>query len=171
MTVAQRVYGFTMLGTKRVLFLDFDGVLHPEGSEVDLPFCRLPLLEAWLRRRTNVDVVVSSSWREAHPLHELRGFFAEDLRTRIVDVTPQLRRDEWPQVDLHAPGEAVHQRHIEVLRWLAGVGEPRSWAALDDQADLYRPGTREVVLCDATVGLTAAQLGELDLVLDLVLDQ
>ena len=55
-------------------FLDFDGVLHPDRSSVDLYFCRLTLLEPWLRKRPQIEVVISSSWREAHPLDELREF-------------------------------------------------------------------------------------------------
>ena len=46
------------------LFLDFDGVLHPEG-EGPLPndgtdFCFLPRLEALLRDYPHVGVVISS---------------------------------------------------------------------------------------------------------------
>lgn len=49
-------------------FLDFDGVLHPDRSTIDQFFCRLPLLETWLRKHPTVDVAISSSWRAAHPI-------------------------------------------------------------------------------------------------------
>jgi hypothetical protein len=61
-----------------ILFLDVDGVLHPEGPSREPKFCRLPLLEEWLRGRPGVEVVISSSWREVHPFEELVSFFAED---------------------------------------------------------------------------------------------
>ena len=51
-----------------ILFLDFDGVLHPEGEDHILnggaDFCFLPRLEALLREFPWVKIVISSSWRE-----------------------------------------------------------------------------------------------------------
>lgn len=150
-----------------VLFIDFDGVLHPFGRVVDRYFCRLGLLEAWLLRRPGVDVVISSSWREAHPLDEMRGFFSEDLQKRIVGATPILKRDTWEQFDGEPPTTRF-EREIEVTRWLAESGEPwRPWAALDDQAWLYKPFNPRLVLCDGKVGLTESELDRLDAVFGL----
>lgn len=76
-----------------VLFLDFDGVLHPIGGNASgTPFGRLPLLEAMLReaRCAAVRIVVSSTWREAYSPSRLRSVFATDLRARVIDVTPTL---------------------------------------------------------------------------------
>src|SRR5262249_45373950 len=70
-----------------ILFLDFDGS-SPEKSPTETKFCRLPLLEAWLRLRLVVDVVISSSWREVHRFEELVGLFAPDLQGRVVGCTP-----------------------------------------------------------------------------------
>ena len=53
-----------------VLMLDIDGVLHP-GQSGTLIY--LPLLETWLRAHPDVDVVISSNWRETHTLDELRN--------------------------------------------------------------------------------------------------
>jgi len=148
-----------------ILFLDFDGVMHPFGCECDRYFCRLELLEPWLRQRPGLGIVISSSWREAHPLDEMKRFFADDLQERILGVTPVLRRDEWAQPD----GEVLparFEREIEVMRWLNASGEPwRPWAALDDQVWLYKPFNKRLVLCDGKVGLTQRELGQVDLVL------
>lgn len=150
-----------------VLFLDCDGICHPVGCPVDQLFCHLEMLEDWLRRRPGVDVVISSSWREVHPLDELVSFFAEDLQARVLGVTPMYARDGWAQLDIERPAPA-HVRHIEVLRWLARSPEPgRRWAALDDQAELYRPGCAELVLVDGRVGLTERDLERLDATLGL----
>ena len=54
------------------LFLDFDGVLHSMSGYRDQPFCRLPLLEEVLVN-TDVDIVISSSWRFQYSLDELAG--------------------------------------------------------------------------------------------------
>ena len=44
-----------------ILALDFDGVLHPVNTTTEPKFCRLELLEDWLRGRLEVDVLISSS--------------------------------------------------------------------------------------------------------------
>ena len=52
------------------------------------------------------------------------------------------------------------------MAWLRQSAKPwRRWAALDDQPSLYRPFTRELVVCDHHVGLTHAELKALDAVL------
>jgi len=56
---------------RKIIFLDFDGVLHPDGVGL---FSRLPLLESFLSRMPEAEIVVSSTWREDHTLDELRQF-------------------------------------------------------------------------------------------------
>ena len=46
-----------------VLFLDLDGVLHPEHCHESKHFCRLPILEAALRQVPETIVVITSTWR------------------------------------------------------------------------------------------------------------
>jgi hypothetical protein len=45
-------------------------------------FTLLPLIEEVLRGFEACKIVISSSWREVHPLDELREFFAPDMRPR-----------------------------------------------------------------------------------------
>jgi len=72
------------------LFLDFDGVLHPEPCfDRSRLFCQLPVLEAVLRDFPEVDIVISSSWRELLHLDDLKSLFSGDIAWRIVGVTPR----------------------------------------------------------------------------------
>lgn len=66
-----------MLGaTKRVLFLDADGCLHPEPPRSGLQrLCRLPLLVDLLRQHTELLAVLHSSWRHDMPEAWLRQLF------------------------------------------------------------------------------------------------
>jgi len=154
-----------LAGEQGLLFIDFDGCMHPYGCSIDKYFCRLALLEDWLRRRPGVDVVISSSWREVHPLDEMQSFFSNDLQKRIVGATPVIWRDSWAQYDGEPP-PVRFEREAEVTRWLHGNGAPwRPWAALDDQAWLYKPLNKRLVLCDGKVGLTQRELDQVDLVL------
>ncbi|HQV73578.1 MAG TPA: hypothetical protein PLY64_11455, partial [Dokdonella sp.] len=46
---------------RKIIFLDFDRVLHPDGVGL---FSKLPLLESFLSRMPEVEVVISSTWRD-----------------------------------------------------------------------------------------------------------
>ena len=66
-----------------LLFLDFDGVLHPAiGGRID--FCHRQLLEDWLILNQEVSIVIPSSWRQMMSMEELKGFFKPVLRDRVV---------------------------------------------------------------------------------------
>lgn len=78
-----------------VVFVDFDGVLHPYGCPEAVHFCRLELFEGWLRRRPQVDVVISSTWRETRSVAEWTLFFADDLKQRVIGVTPLFMQQSW----------------------------------------------------------------------------
>ncbi len=139
-----------------ILFLDFDGVLHPLDTEDEL-FTSLPLLEAVLREASHVEVVISSAWREHHPLDELRGFFGPDLRPRIIDVTPVgCDTDDLP-LEVQA-----YLRHSECLWWLRQHRPPGTpWLALDDQPGLWGFSCPNLMLIDSSTGLTARDAREL----------
>lgn len=137
---------------RTVLFLDFDGVLHPRPIVTDPGggvFTALDLLEDVLRQVRHVEVVISSTWRERFALHELREFFSPDLRERVVGVTP------LPGDVADAPQELrEYPRHAECVTWLARhrpAGTP--WLALDDRVENFASGSVNLVLIDGTAGL------------------
>lgn len=134
-----------------VLFLDFDGVLHPTGGNASgAPFGRLPLLEAMLRetRCAAVRIVVSSTWREAYSLSRLRSVFAPDLRARVIDVTPTL--DDY---------DGAYARWHEIRAWLALHPEVERYAALDDMVSGFPVEQhRHVAFTDGSTGLREADL-------------
>ena len=75
-----------------VLFLDFDGVLHPVGGNATgVPFSQVPMLEALLReaRFSVVRIVISSTWARGVSLRRLRRIFSADIGRRIIDITPR----------------------------------------------------------------------------------
>jgi hypothetical protein len=143
-----------------ILFVDFDGVLHPRPvpdrpGETDM-FVSLHLLENVLRQVQYVEVVISSSWRERFPLHEMREFFSEDLRERVIDATP------LPPL-AGVPAELMnHPRHAECEAWLHRRGAVGTrWLALDDSATDFAPGCANLLLIDGALGLTAESAAEL----------
>ena len=147
-----------------ILALDFDGVLHPVNSPTEPKFCRLHLLESWLRAWPGVDVVISSSWREEHPFDLLQSFFAEDLRKRVIGATPlahTLLGPAWSRSEAER-AVAIGERQYEIEQWIATHRATEAWMALDDDDSLFRSDCTRVVLCDSSVGLTTEHLFRLD---------
>lgn len=133
-----------------ILFLDFDGVLHPAvNHDPALLLCKRPLLEDVLRHCESVEVVVSSTWRETRTLSELQSLFSDDIAQRVVGVTPQWR-DVQDEVSF---GSYVRQAEIEA--WLRKSGQPwQQWLAVDDQAHLFRPFCKNLYTTNPGTGLT-----------------
>jgi len=112
-----------------ILFLDFDGVLHPEHdgepTPADQAFCHLPQFEAVMRDFPLVEIVISSMWRYQFSLDELRARFSPDIAVRIIGKTALTERI----ADKYLPA----RREGEILDWLAATGCTDSpWVALDD---------------------------------------
>jgi hypothetical protein len=133
---------------RTLLFLDFDGVLHPqhEGQQVpeDMAFCHLPRLEALLRNFSEVEVVISSTWREQVKLESLKRHFSDDIAARIIGTTPVVNA-----------GNSVlfHRREIEILQWLADSGVTNSrWCALDDAHWQFLHHKENLVACKSYLG-------------------
>jgi hypothetical protein len=128
-----------------ILFLDFDGVMHPFFPRADRSddenryLSYLPRLEAVLRDHSEVRIVVASDWRLRHSFDELRAFFSPDISARVIGTTEPVRPEHRSE-----PGQ--RQRQVEAyLRVNNLVGLP--WVALDDDVENYLPGA-SVVICD-----------------------
>ncbi len=136
-----------------ILFLDFDGVLHPKGAGgAHEHFSRRPLLEELLLEAAcaEVQVVVTSTWREAYSLAKLRGFFGAALQPRIIDRTPALD-------DL----DSDFLRYREIRAWLNRHPEAKRWCAVDDDREGFPENQARVVFTDSATGLTPANIAAL----------
>lgn len=133
-----------------ILFLDLDGVLRRRNSPLyGLDRDLVANLEGVLRALPGVQVVITSSWREAFSLAELRKHFAADISPRIVGVTPSSKRRDG------------FCRHREVLAYLKRNGTAGdSWVAVDDDREHYPPEA-PVLLVDSAVGLDGSMAAEL----------
>jgi hypothetical protein len=140
-----------------VLFLDFDGVTHPVGCEVDRLFVKLPLIQDVLREFKAWKIVISSSWRVLHPLDEMREYFAADMRERVVGVTPQHPISRTGGSSVLSPG---YERQWECETWLrrkaAWLPQHRRvdapWVAIDDMDHWFRPGCGNLLRTNGNTG-------------------
>ncbi len=144
-----------------IIFLDFDGVLHPWEPKTQLNekqmFSSKPLLENTLRSFPNVEIVITSSWRQKYPLEKLRRLFSPEFAQRIIGVTPPTRRDERGRYPNGCRGQ-------EILQWLyQNHRNVDQWIALDDLEWMFEPSLRShLVLCDSSTGLTDQKINELE---------
>lgn len=129
-----------------ILFLDFDGVLHPSPNKMSTEFSALPLFEEWLRSHTQVEVVISSSWRDVMDIDVLKAIFSQDLQDRIIDKCPTLPFDKIEH--------EVHWRYKEIMTWIAINKYEGQWVALDDAIDAFPDSLPQLVACNQKVGLT-----------------
>ncbi len=124
-----------------LLFLDFDGVLHPHEHYRHQYFSSLPRLEALLRDYPSVNIVITSSWRESFDLNELRQFFCEEIAPRIIVVTTC--------IDDRKP----FRRYREIQQFLAKyAGLQTPWLALDDMAFHYPQPCPQLIVCNLRTG-------------------
>lgn len=130
----------------KVLFLDFDGVVHPGRDPQSIGpntlflevghFGWLDNLVQLLRSRREIGVVVHSSWREVYASDELREMLS-DLEANYLGAT--------------APGS----RYESILVWLRQHAHVSSFRVLDDDpGEFPSPLPSEVILCDPRRGLS-----------------
>jgi len=133
--------------TSPLLFLDFDGVLHP-GSGVDSGFlCCAPDLEEALAGH-ELRIVVSSSWRFHMEMDEILGMLPPGLAQRVVGATGEAHIGRWP-------------RFHEIRAWVQ-VNEPNArWRALDDATLEFPSLCPQLIACDPRMGFGVEQASEL----------
>jgi hypothetical protein len=138
----------------RVIFLDFDGVLHPLGLQltdtrvvngkpvatvvkVDF-FCWVELLAQKLERFPDVRLVVHSAWRESHTAEAL-GLYLGPLLPRYIGCT-----DNSPKLQ-------------SIRTWLAAHPDVHSFCILDDATHEFDcdPPVPEFIACNYETGITA----------------
>ncbi len=141
----------------QTLFLDFDGVLHPEFCHESKHFCCLPFFEEAVRQAPEVEIVIASTWRHQHRLEDLARRFSADVSHRVIGVTPY-----FPALDDVPDTLVSFEREAECNAWLRANGRVASpWLAVDDRSWLYRPFNRSVFLVNGKTGLTAQASREL----------
>lgn len=166
-----------------VLFLDFDGVTHPEPCCRGNEFCRLALIEAVVRQFLAVEIVISSAWRDHYAVDEFRQHFSPDLRAGVVGVTPSAKNPSPLRHSRSAPATehereieaclvasrpAEHEREWEIETWLmANRPQGTPWLAIDDRPELFRENNQNLLVTNSAYGFHASQQQTLRLMLRL----
>lgn len=136
-------------GLSPILFLDFDGVLHPNAAAPVDRWSGLPPLLDLLGQWPDCDVVMASSWRHHGSWDEVLASLPTALADRLQGCTG-------------LPHIGPLARYREILDFWGFHGQGRPWIALDDAVWEFPSGCRQLIPCDGAVGAQAAQLGELE---------
>ena len=140
----------------KTLFLDIDGVLHPDGTASmstlddghgliiaeenlfvtgEVLFCWLPVLVE-LFRDTSTAIAIHSSWRNQFDLAQIVRHFPESLRQRVLGAT------------------VGADRHSSILTF-AAQHNVCDYVVLDDQPQWFPPAWPPLIVCDPEHGISA----------------
>jgi len=137
-----------------VLFLDFDGVLHPVGVEAldenfelianPLLFCWHSILENLLAPYPQMRIIVSSDWRR---------LFDDTALTHLLG----------PQLGLRFDGvvECYKDSRVEEILAEANRRDLPRWLALDDHPSVlkaYQAGDSRFLACPPDTGISDPQV-------------
>jgi len=129
-----------MKTAEKVLYLDFDGVLHPEdvlwhpkrGIYVRSPpghqlFEWVPILEALLQPYPKVAIVLSTSWVRERRFSFAKNRLSPMLQQRVIGAT-------FHREYMHRESFRLIPRGVQIAQDVARR-VPRTWFAIDDDAD------------------------------------
>lgn len=131
----------------KVLFLDVDGVLHPNGAVMEMSdgtissikaFRWLDILIKCLDGFPDIEVVLHSSWRHGWPvIEDLKKMLPKYLASKVVGVTPLDTFDRYPSILEYIDNHQV-----------------TDYVIVDDDKYAFPLGLATLVLCDSNTGLS-----------------
>ncbi|WP_194726557.1 HAD domain-containing protein [Noviherbaspirillum malthae] len=148
-----------LLTADKVLYLDFDGVLHHEnvlthpyrGTYIAAPgrmlFEWMPILEALLASHPDVAIVLSTSWVLGRSFDFAKSRLSSSLQKRVIGATFNHRLIRKDEFSLLSRGQQVAE---DVSR-----REPKSWFAIDDEELGWPAWCRDkLIRTDGAVGIS-----------------
>ena len=127
-----------------IIFLDFDGVLHPEACDASLEFM---YAENFCQVMSETDpagempVVITSMWRFYETLDQLRSHLSPAIRRQVVGCTPSLsaasKSVSYGWGDQMSSDIAFGLRQKEIEQWLRDYAPAAQWLAIDDRPDAF----------------------------------
>lgn len=153
----------TVKNPDKVLYLDFDGVVHSEdvfcsakrGIYIKTPgrklFEWMPILDCLLQPYPDVAIVLSTSWVRVRSFEFAKHQLSFPLQARVIGATFHRRHMRKESFLTKARGVQIVE---DVQR-----RQPLSWFAIDDDSDNWPAGYEEhLVRTNGTQGISAADV-------------
>ena len=132
----------------KILFLDFDGVLHPSMCDIKKYLSHAPLLAALITEYP-CQIVISSSWRFQYTLEEIKKMLPKAISQQVIGMTGEAY-----------PG--AYQRYNEIKFYLLVHGKSLAdWKALDVTQNEFPADCKNLIICSHLTGLGQKQIQEL----------
>jgi len=129
----------------KILFLDFDGVLHPLNSKRESLFCKAHYLAKSLEG-ASCKIVITSNWRLTHSIDTMRKLLPKNIGELIIGATA-------------IATEVNHQRFVEIQNYLnTYIGSsPIDWRAIDDTPQAFPSECENLIYCESHLGMGSAE--------------
>lgn len=150
---------------QRLLFLDYDGVLHPDavyltsrGVELRAAgelFMWTPFLVEALAPHQDVQIVLSTSWARNLGFQRARSALPAELQPRVIGATWHSAMGRgWPD---HIAWD-TQARYGQIQAYLSRLSTPARWLAIDDDAQGWAAVDRELLIqTDPDLGLSVPE--------------
>ncbi len=124
----------------KYIFLDFDGVMHPEGKQA---FSRADYFADIIKDKNDIFIVFSTSWREYTTVDKLSSYLPESIRHKCVGKTPLLKN------------HYKHVRYHEIMQYNnEKLINDNQWIALDDMSIIFPPSCKNLILTNPKIGFS-----------------
>ncbi|WP_439892930.1 HAD domain-containing protein (plasmid) [Ralstonia sp. 25C] len=153
-----------------ILFLDYDGVLHPDAvylihgrpvlrADGEL-FMWAPTLTAILERRPDLQIVLSTSWVRVLGFSRARDFLPDSLRRRVIGATwhSAMGRHHEGHHRLDDNWFVRASRYEQIKRYLSKTSSDAAveWIAIDDDDEGWdESDRRHLVRTSSCTGLSS----------------
>jgi len=135
-----------------IVFLDFDGVLHPDPcTEAVRLLENAPRLAHALSDFPRAALVLSTAWRQGATYEQLVVLLPPELRQKVIGVTPNF--SEFASTAALIP----YRRQAECMRWMQQNRlQDDDWLALDDRPSGFTPYCENLIGCHPQSGFDAS---------------
>lgn len=157
-----------------IVFLDFDGVLHPDAAYLvkgrpelraaGTLFMWAPILEEALAPYPDTKIVLSTSWvRVLKSFSRVRAYLPVALQARVIGATwhSAMARHHEGSHRIDGNWFSEMSRYAQIARYISRAGlRAEHWLAIDDDCEGWPSELRDrLVETDGALGLssTAAQ--------------
>ncbi len=125
---------------KKYIFLDFDGVMHPEGKQA---FSCAEYFAQSIKDLEDINIVFSTSWREYSSVERLAKYMPESIRDKCIGKTPVIR-------DCYK-----HVRYQEIMAFnKENKIKDNQWIAIDDMPVLFPKDCKNLILTNSKIGFS-----------------
>jgi hypothetical protein len=152
-----------------ILFLDYDGVLHPDaayymkGQPVlqasgEL-FMWAPILVELLQPYPDLQIVLSTSWVRVLRFNRARDYLPAELKKRVIGGTWHTAMQRHPEGThrLQTDWYSTASRYEQIARYVDRAGDRAiDWLAIDDDIrDWSEAASDRLVATDGHLGLSS----------------